>query len=138
MDESSKSGLAGPAATRIGAAASAKSVVRENPARPEGAPGRLHKQYRAITEGAKELRINRDRRQRVFGVRLAGAADQVADLKIKAMRLYYGASASVTTLFFIVIGVLLLLQQRLGVSPEVVSGFVIVLLYVRGPVETIA
>ncbi|MBU9271504.1 hypothetical protein [Burkholderia gladioli] len=42
MDESSKSGLAGPAAARIGAAASAKSVVRENPARPEGAPGRLH------------------------------------------------------------------------------------------------
>ncbi|NIF91468.1 cyclic peptide export ABC transporter [Burkholderia sp. Cy-637] len=103
-----------------------------------GAQDDLQKQYRAITEGAKELRINRDRRQRVFGVRLAGAADQVADLKIKAMRLYYGASASVTTLFFIVIGVLLLLQQRLGVSPEVVSGFVIVLLYVRGPVETIA
>ncbi|MDC6132303.1 hypothetical protein PPH41_31480, partial [Burkholderia gladioli] len=48
MDESSKSGLAGPAATRIGAAASAKSVVRENPARPEGAPGRLHgKPHRA-------------------------------------------------------------------------------------------
>ncbi|MEX3630184.1 MAG: cyclic peptide export ABC transporter [Burkholderia sp.] len=103
-----------------------------------GAQDDLQKQYRAITEGAKELRINRDRRQRVFGVRLAGAADQVADLKIKAMRLYYGASASVTTLFFIVIGVLLLLQQRLGVSPEVVSGFVIVLLYVRGPVETLA
>ncbi|NIE85238.1 MULTISPECIES: hypothetical protein [Burkholderia] len=43
MDESSKSGLAGPAAARIGAAASAKSVVRENPARPEGTtPARLH------------------------------------------------------------------------------------------------
>ncbi|XDJ35178.1 MAG: cyclic peptide export ABC transporter [Burkholderia sp.] len=103
-----------------------------------GAQDDLQKQYCAITEGAKELRINRDRRQRVFDVRLAGAVDQVANLKIKAMRLYYGASASVTTLFFIVIGVLLLLQRRLGVSPEVVSGFVIVLLYVRGPVETIA
>ncbi|KAF1004591.1 MAG: ABC transporter ATP-binding/permease protein YojI [Burkholderia gladioli] len=103
-----------------------------------GAQDELQKQYRAITEGAKELRINRDRRQRVFGTRLAGAADDVAELKIKAMRLYYGASASVTTLFFVVIGVLLLLQQRLGVSPEVVNGFVIVLLYVRGPVETLA
>ncbi|WP_186068482.1 hypothetical protein [Burkholderia gladioli] len=49
MDESSKSGLAGPAAARIDAAASAKSVVRENPARPEGTtPARLHgKPHRA-------------------------------------------------------------------------------------------
>ncbi|MBN3724547.1 cyclic peptide export ABC transporter [Burkholderia sp. Ac-20379] len=103
-----------------------------------GAQDELQKQYRAITEGAKELRLNRNRRQRVFSERLAGAADDVAELKIKAMRMYYGANASVTTLFFVVIGLLLLLQQRLGVTPEVVSGFVIVLLYVRGPVDTLA
>ncbi|WP_055140475.1 cyclic peptide export ABC transporter [Burkholderia plantarii] len=103
-----------------------------------GAQDELQKQYRAITEGAKELRINRERRRRVFNVRLSGAADEISNLKIKAMRLYYGASASGTTLFFVVIGAILLLQQRLGVSPEVVSGFVIVLLYVRGPVETLA
>ncbi len=103
-----------------------------------GAQDELQKQYRAITEGAKELRLNRDRRMSVFGRRLSGAADEVSDLKIKAMRLSYGASASVTTLFFVVIGVLLLVQQHLGVAPEVVSGFVIVLLYVRGPVETLA
>ncbi|MEX3527416.1 MAG: hypothetical protein VB143_09415 [Burkholderia sp.] len=38
MGESSKSGLAGPAAARVGAAAAAKSVVRKHPARPEGTP----------------------------------------------------------------------------------------------------
>jgi putative ATP-binding cassette transporter len=103
-----------------------------------GAQDDLQKQYRAITEGAKELRINRARRRHVYAVQLSGAADQVSRLKIKAMRLYYAASASSTTLFFLVIGAILLLQQRLGVTPQVVSGFVIVLLYVRGPVETLA
>ena len=98
----------------------------------------LQKQYRAITEGAKELRVNRDRRLNVYGTLLSGAADQIADLKIRAMRLFFGASAVGMTLFFVVIGVILLLQSRLGVAANVVSGFVIVLLYVRGPVESLA
>lgn len=97
----------------------------------------LQKQYRAITEGAKELRINRERRFHVYGTLLSTAADRVAGLKIKAMRLFYGAGATGTTLFFVVIGSILVCQQRLGVRAEVVSGFVIVLLYVRGPVETL-
>jgi len=97
----------------------------------------LQKQYRAITEGVKELRINRERRFSVYGTLLSGAADQVAELKIRAMRLFYGANATGATLFFIVIGLILLCQQRLGAAPGVVSGFVIVLLYVRGPVETL-
>ncbi|TDV15830.1 cyclic peptide export ABC transporter [Paraburkholderia caballeronis] len=98
----------------------------------------LQKQYRAITEGAKELRINRERRLRVYGVQLTDAADRISDLKIKAMRLFYGAGAVGSTLFFVVIGVILLMQHQLGVDSRVVSGFVIVLLYVRGPVEQLA
>lgn len=98
----------------------------------------LHKQYQAITAGAKELRLNRERRLSVYGTRLSGAADRVADLKIRAMRLFYGANATSATLFFVVIGLILLCQQRLGSPANVVSGFVIVLLYVRGPVEVLA
>ncbi|WP_322014140.1 cyclic peptide export ABC transporter [Paraburkholderia sp. J12] len=98
----------------------------------------LQKQYRAITEGAKELRVNQDRRLRVYDTLLSNAADQIADLKIRAMRLFYGSGAVGMTLFFVAIGVILLLQTRLGVQASVVSGFVIVLLYVRGPVETLA
>ena len=98
----------------------------------------LQKQYQAITEGAKELRLNRERRLSVYGTCLSGAADRIADLKIRAMRLFYGANSTSATLFFIVIGLILLCQQRLGSPAGVVSGFVIVLLYVRGPVEVLA
>jgi putative ATP-binding cassette transporter len=103
-----------------------------------GAQDVLQKQYRAITEGAKELRLNRDRRNRVHGEQLSGAADLIGELKSRAMRLFYATGAVGTTLFFIVIGVILLLQNRLGVDSRVVSGFVIVLLYIRGPIEQIA
>ncbi|WP_454828004.1 cyclic peptide export ABC transporter [Paraburkholderia xenovorans] len=98
----------------------------------------LQKQYRAISEGAKELRLNRERRQRVYGAQLSGAADTIADLKTRAMRVFWATDAASSTLFFAVIGVLLAAQYRLGVDPRVISGFVIVLLYVRGPVDQLA
>ncbi|WP_347556851.1 cyclic peptide export ABC transporter [Robbsia sp. KACC 23696] len=103
-----------------------------------GAQDELQKQYRAITQGAKELRINRERRVRVFDVQLSAAADQIATLKTRAMRLFYTTNAAGSTLFFLIIGLIILLQHRLGLDARVVSGFVIVLLYVRGPVEQIA
>ncbi|MFL9869894.1 cyclic peptide export ABC transporter [Paraburkholderia fungorum] len=103
-----------------------------------GAQDELQKQYRAITEGAKELRLNRARRERVYGAQLSGAADTIADLKTRAMRLFWATDAASSTLFFAVIGVLLVAQYRLGVDPRVISGFVIVLLYVRGPVDQLA
>lgn len=103
-----------------------------------GAQDELQKQYRAITEGAKELRLNRARRERVYGAQLSGAADTIADLKTRAMRIFWATDAASSTLFFAVIGVLLVAQYRLGVDPRVISGFVIVLLYVRGPVDQLA
>jgi putative ATP-binding cassette transporter len=103
-----------------------------------GAQDELQKQYRAITQGAKELRINRARRMRVFDEQLSGAADRIANLKSRAMRLFYATGAIGSTLFFLIIGVIIVLQHRLGLDARVVSGFVIVLLYVRGPVEQLA
>ncbi len=97
----------------------------------------LQKQYRAITEGAKELRLNRDRRDRVHGLLLTGAADLIADLKIHAMRQFWVADAVGAAIFFVVIGLLLAFQHRLDIDPSVISGAVLVLLYVKGPVDTV-
>ncbi len=98
----------------------------------------LHKQYRAITDGAKELKISRPRRGRVHGVLLSGAADRIALFKGRAMRLFWLGNAGGSAVFFIVIGLLLAGQSRLGIDATVISGVVIVLLYVKGPVEQIA
>ncbi|WP_083897047.1 cyclic peptide export ABC transporter [Azospirillum sp. B506] len=95
----------------------------------------LQKQYRAITEGAKELRVDRPRRRRVFGDLLGGAVDRIASRKSHAMRLFWTADAVGSGLFFLVIGIMLLLRDRLALEPAVVSGFTIVLLYVKGPLD---
>lgn len=97
----------------------------------------LQKQYRAITEGAKELRLSRSRRDRVHGVQLSGAADMISSLKIQAMKLYWSAQALGSTLFFIFIGVMLALRGPLGLDAATISGFVIVLLYMRGPIDLV-
>ncbi|WP_158816878.1 cyclic peptide export ABC transporter [Methylocapsa sp. S129] len=98
----------------------------------------LHKQYRAIIDGAKELKINRARRARVHGVLLSAAADRIAALKSRAMRLFWVADAAGSAVFFAVIGLLLAWRHAFGIDAGVVSGAVIVLLYVKGPVERIA
>jgi putative pyoverdin transport system ATP-binding/permease protein len=98
----------------------------------------LQKQYRSITEGAKELRMNRDRRRRVYSAQLGGAVDLIAQLKTRAMNLYWVHESTSSVLFFVVIGLMVMLQHRLGVASQVVSGFVITLLYVKGPVQQLS
>ncbi len=98
----------------------------------------LQKQYRAIIDGAKELRINRSRRTRVYDEYLSNAVARIAELKTRAMRLFWTADAVASTLFFMVIGLLLALQGRLHIAGNVLSGFVIVLLYMKGPLEQFA
>ncbi len=95
----------------------------------------LHKQYRAIIAGAKELRINRGRRAQIHGLLLSGAADRIADLKTEAMSRVWVADSIGAAVFFVVIGLLLSLQRSLGIDASVISGAVLVLLYVKGPID---
>ncbi len=103
-----------------------------------GATDDLQKQYRAITDGAKELRLSRERRLHVHKLLLSGAADRIANLKTRAMRMFWIADASGSAIFFVVIGLLLAARHSLGLDASVISGTVLVLLYVKGPVEQIA
>ncbi len=69
---------------------------------------------------------------------LSGAADRIADLKTRAMRLFWVADAAGSAVFFVVIGLLLAARHSLGLDSSVISGTILVLLYVKGPVEQIA
>lgn len=95
----------------------------------------LQKQYRAVADGGKELRLNAERRHRVHGMLLATAADRIGALKIRAMRLFWWADSLGSSIFFIAIGVLLTLKGSLGIQPETLSGFIITLLFVKGPLD---
>lgn len=96
---------------------------------------RLMGQFHALCQGAKELRLNRRRRARVFGERTVPAIHAIRDAHLSAVRVFGGANAVGSLLFFIVLGVVLLLSAQAGADRAVLGGFIVVLLYIRTPIE---
>lgn len=104
--------------------------------RARDAEDELQRHYRAITEGAKELRINRVRRSRVAD-QLRDVAERIRDLRLQAVLVYCSANAFGATLFFVVIGLVLMLQHAQGGDRSVLTGFALVLLYMKSPVQQV-
>ena len=93
----------------------------------------LQKHYQAISEGAKELRIHRPRRQRMLKDNIQGTADFICQTHIRAINIFVIAKSFGSMLFFVVIGLALAMQSIWpSANPEVMSGFVLVLLYMKG------
>ncbi|MBO9642803.1 MAG: cyclic peptide export ABC transporter [Pseudacidovorax sp.] len=99
---------------------------------------RLHKAYRAISEGAKELRMHRERRARMFSEQIEGTVDRIRAVNSRAINTYVLSSAFSAALFFLLIGLILGWAALRSTPPEVLSGFVLVLLFLKGPIDQIA
>jgi putative ATP-binding cassette transporter len=97
----------------------------------------LQKHYRAITEGAKELRINRLRRAHIHQDQLTAMINRARDTQIRSMRIFMSANALSDAVFWAVIAILIGTKTTLNVDGAVLSGFVLVLLYVKGPIDQI-
>jgi putative ATP-binding cassette transporter len=96
----------------------------------------LQKHYNAIAEGAKELRIHRPRRQRMFVSGIQKTAEKICDTQIRSINTFVIAKSFGSMLFFVVIGLALALQSFWpSADKAVMSGFVLVLLYMKGPLE---
>ena len=96
----------------------------------------LQKHYHAIAQGAKELRIHRPRRHRMFTQRIQQISDLICATQVKAVNTFILAKTFGSTLFFIVIGLALLLENTWPSSDKAaMSGFVLVLLYMKGPLD---
>ncbi len=102
------------------------------------AEDRLQKHYRSITEGAKELRINSRRRAFVYGHELVGTIDAIRKLRVRAANVFVSANAFGSLLFFLVVGLMLALRGgSLNADRSAMTGFVLVLLYMKGPIQEI-
>ncbi|NIF29263.1 cyclic peptide export ABC transporter [Pantoea sp. Tr-811] len=113
-----------------------KGVAGFNAARD--AEDSLQKHYSAVAEGAKELRIDRRRRYAMLTRNIQGTADFIANTHIRAINIFVMAKSLGSMLFFVVIGLTLALQSLWPSNdPAVMSGFVLVLLYMKGPLETL-
>ncbi|MGJ4925636.1 cyclic peptide export ABC transporter [Bradyrhizobium sp. HKCCYLS2038] len=97
----------------------------------------LQRHYRTIAEGAKELRLHRPRRHHVHVDLIQRTVEQISDVQISAINLLVTARALGTVMLFGVIGTALVLRPLLWPDspPAVSSGFVLILLFMRGPID---
>ena len=98
----------------------------------------LHKAYRGISEGAKELRMHRSRRALVFGGQIERIVDSIRTVNSRAINTYVIATAFGSALFFLLIALILGWAAFRNTDPVVLSGFVLVLLFLKGPMDQIA
>jgi putative pyoverdin transport system ATP-binding/permease protein len=76
----------------------------------------LHKAWRSLSEGAKELRLNRQRRRAVHTGQVVGAIDSIRDTFGRALNLFILGQAYGSGLLFLLIGLMLTAASRL--APE--------------------
>jgi putative ATP-binding cassette transporter len=97
----------------------------------------LQKEYDQLILGSKELRLNRDRRLGFRKNRLFAKIEEVSELTRRNYNLFASAEAIDAASAFVTIGCLLAAQQYLGERPETLGTFVVGLLYLRGPVNSV-
>ncbi|TBU97189.1 cyclic peptide transporter [Stutzerimonas kirkiae] len=96
----------------------------------------LQKHYQAISAGAKELRIQRERRHTMLERHIKGTTESICRANIRAATIFVSAETFGSMLFFAVIGMVIAFQA-LGSATDksVLGGFILVMLYMKGPLE---
>jgi putative ATP-binding cassette transporter len=96
----------------------------------------LYGHFRSLTDGAKELKLHRPRREEFLGSELLGTARNLRARTIEGLSIYSIASTWGQLLVFVVIGALLFLGPRwLPVSAAALTGFALTLLYLMTPLQ---
>jgi putative ATP-binding cassette transporter len=89
-----------------------------------------------LTKGTKELKQHRRRRRDFLRKKLEPSLDEVRRLGLTGTLIYTATSVWGNALFFVVIGVVLLVvPSYLSVTSEVLTGYTIILLYMMQPLE---
>jgi putative pyoverdin transport system ATP-binding/permease protein len=99
---------------------------------------KLFKNFSAITEGTKELKLNRDRRDAFLANELEVNAAESQTANINSMAIVSIAYGNSQLLFFLLYGILIFaLPQFRSIESGVLSGYVVTLTYLMRPFESI-
>lgn len=98
---------------------------------------RLQTAYKDISEGAKELRIHRARRMKMFNGHVEREIEAICSVNSQAINTYVAANSFGSAMYFLLIGLILVWAALRTVEPSLLSAFVLVLLYLRGPVDQV-
>lgn len=95
----------------------------------------LVKEFRALTEGVKELKLIARRRRAFLAGPLEGAARSYRERVTRSSRIYAASNSWSQVLYFLFIGVILFAVPAFAeVSLAVLTGYTITALYMRGPI----
>ena len=98
----------------------------------------LFKHYRSLTEGTKELKLHRDRREEFLKDILRSSADSCRQYNTTGMTIYAGADSWGHFLFFVLIALALFLMPAAGyVDPRTLIGYTLIILYMKTPIEMV-
>lgn len=97
---------------------------------------RLYKHFRELTEGMKELKLHRERRGVFFHENIHGCTERYKKYAIGAEMRFIIAHNWRDFLFFTVVGAILFyLPKANHVSPQAMTGYVVVMLFMMGPLS---
>lgn len=95
----------------------------------------LFRHYRTITEGIKEIKMNRARRDHLLAGSIPETTERLRGLSLDAARHYLAADGWTQSMFFLIMGVMLFaLPAVFETSTRSLTGFAFVALYAMGPV----
>lgn len=98
----------------------------------------LFSHFRALTEGTKELKLHRRRREVFAEDVLKSSATSFRRESVKATTVYAGAASWGQALGFVVIGLLVFaIPAWYSFSVQVMTGYVLVLLFVMTPLQVV-
>jgi putative pyoverdin transport system ATP-binding/permease protein len=99
---------------------------------------RLFKNFRAITDGIKELKLHTRRREAFLTEDLQVTATLSRDYRVTSLRILAIATSLGELLFFILMGLLIFaLPQQATISTAVLSGYVLTITYLLRPLQSI-
>jgi len=98
----------------------------------------LFRHFRALTDGTKELKLHRRRREVFLSEVLKETAVSFREENVTSMTIYTAASSWGQSLTFIVIGLIVFALPALyAIEFHRLSGYVFVLLFITGPLQVI-
>lgn len=95
---------------------------------------KLFGHFRALSEGNKELKLNRTRREEFFDLDLQSSARAMRRFVTLGMSMYISAETWGRILYFVFIGAILFASNETGPT---LTGYVLIVLYIMGPISAL-
>jgi putative ATP-binding cassette transporter len=98
----------------------------------------LFQHFRALLEGAKELKLHHARRNAFLSELLNRCVERVREQRVRGLRISVASTSFGSFLFFVLIGTVLFgLGRWLGADGRVASGYALMFLYMILPLEAV-